>query len=353
MLKALKERVIDKVPNRFIISAHFTRADLTTFADFELFKRSIGAVRKSYATTERPLQLDLATDEGPVRCSATVVDTMMLSPAGTSLEKLGKLLGVPKIELPAGYSKDRMDLFLRDHPEKFEEYAITDAVIPAIWVARIYSLLFDRLGIKKKVITLGGAAVELVKREAKACGIELNEFLGHEKRRNSRWCTWCRRSRHPRRRITAVIMSPPRWGFRRRGNELTDFDIKAAYTTALAFIGVPDWNGARHCVELDELAVVDEAMTVALVEFRFPDSTRFPCLPVRASNKRGLVHPLEGTSWATGPELTVARGMGAILKIRDGYRVDWIPGGVRLFEDITRLIGANQGAKPWRWSRRT
>ena len=144
--------------------AHFTRADLTTFADFGCFKRGIGAVRKSYATTERPLQLRLASNEGPVRCSATVVDTMMLSPAGTSLEKLGKLLGVPKIELPEGYSKDRMDLFLRDHPEKFEEYALTDAVIPAMWVAQIYGLLLDRLGIKKKVITLGGAAVELVKR---------------------------------------------------------------------------------------------------------------------------------------------------------------------------------------------
>ena len=34
MLKARKEGVIDKVPNRFIIAGHFTRADLTTFSDF-------------------------------------------------------------------------------------------------------------------------------------------------------------------------------------------------------------------------------------------------------------------------------------------------------------------------------
>ena len=33
--------------------------------------------------------------------------------------------------------------------------------------------------------------------------------------------------------------------------------------------------------------MVDEAMTVALVEFRFPDGTGFPCLPVRASNRQG------------------------------------------------------------------
>jgi len=163
MLKARKERVIAKVPDRFIIAGHFTRADMTTFSDFSYFKRRLGAVRKTYATTEIPLSLRLASNEGPVRCSAMVIDTMLLAPAGTSLEALGKLLGMPKVELPAGYSKDRMDLFLRDHPEMFEEYALRDAVIPALWVARVYGLLLERLGIKKKVVTLGGAAVEMVK----------------------------------------------------------------------------------------------------------------------------------------------------------------------------------------------
>ena len=57
---------------------------------------------------------------------------MMLSPAGTSLETIGELLGVPKVDLPNGYSKDRMDLFLRDHPELFKKYALTDAIIPAL-----------------------------------------------------------------------------------------------------------------------------------------------------------------------------------------------------------------------------
>ena len=70
---------------------------------------------------------------------------------------------------------------MRDHPALFEEYALTDAVIPALWVVKTYGLLLDRLGIKKKVVTLGGAAVELVKEQAKAKGIELHEFLGREK----------------------------------------------------------------------------------------------------------------------------------------------------------------------------
>jgi hypothetical protein len=93
LIKARRKGVVDKVPSRFVIAGHFTRADLTTFADFGFFKRRIGAVRKSYATTELPLQLCLASSEGPVRCSAMVVDTMMLSPNGTSAEMIGNLLG--------------------------------------------------------------------------------------------------------------------------------------------------------------------------------------------------------------------------------------------------------------------
>ena len=115
-------------------------------------------------------------------------------------------------------------------------------------------------------------------------------------------------------------------GFSPSGKDLSDLDIKAAYTMALAFIGVPDWSNARHCVELNELAVIEEAMTAALVEFRFPDQTRFPCLPVRASNNRGLVYPLEGSSWCTGPEMVVAKQCGALIKVMDGYRVDWVAG---------------------------
>jgi len=338
LLKARKRKVIDKVPNKFVIAGHFTRADLTTFENFGWFKRRIGAVRKTFATTMMPLRLRLAASEGPVKCSCLIVDTVLLAPAGTSLETIGKLLGMLKIELPPGYTKDRMDLFLRDHPKLFKKYAVTDAVIAAKWVTKTYGLLLERLGIGKKVITLGGAAVELVRRQAKSKGIDLNKFLGQEKPKQSYahlapLIAIAAQAYHGGYNIAAAL------GFSPAGKELKDLDIRSAYSTALSLIRVPDWAGARHCIALKQLAVVEEAMTAGLVEFRFPDGTRFPCLPVRASNKRGLVYPLEGSSWCTGPELAVAIGMGAIIDVKDGYRVEWIAGSIRLFEDITRLVG--------------
>ena len=222
LLKARRENVIDKVPRKFIIAGHFTRADLTTFSDFGYFKRRTGAVRKTYATTEMPLSLRLASNEGPVRCSAVIIDTMLLAPAGTSLEKLGNLLGVPKIDLPEGYSKDRMDIFLQDHRALFEEYALTDAVIPALWVVKTYGLLLDRLGIKKKVVTLGGAAVELVKEQAKSQGNRAARISRARQKEEATASTPgaadCDRGAELSRRLQS---SRPHWGFLLKGENFT------------------------------------------------------------------------------------------------------------------------------------
>ena len=72
------------------------------------------AVRKTYTTTGRPLSVRIGRTRGGGPCTVTVVDTMLLCAAKTSLEQLGKDLGLQKVELPEGYSKDRMDLFLAE-----------------------------------------------------------------------------------------------------------------------------------------------------------------------------------------------------------------------------------------------
>ena len=71
-------------------------------------------------------------------------------------------------------------------------------------------------------------------------------------------------------------------GYSPLGREVLDVDLAGAYTTALAAIGWPDWASSRYTKSLDDLAVVDEAMTFAQVKFRFPPETKFPCLPIRS-----------------------------------------------------------------------
>src|SRR5215472_13364145 len=108
----------------------------------------------------------------------------------------------------------------------------------------------------------------------------------------------------------------------------------------MALLRLPDWATVRHTTAIDEIAVVDEALTWCRVQFEFPGVTRFPCLPVRCGD-RGLVFPLKGTSWCCGPEMVVARSMGANLRIEAGYRVDWRGGpAVRPFEAFAKNINA-------------
>ena len=338
-LKARRRGVIDKVPRRFVIAGHFTRADLTTFADFGFFKRRIGAVRKSYATTEIPLQLSLASSEGPVRCGAMVVDTMMLTSAGTSVETIGNLLGEPKVNLPNGYSKDRMDLFLRDHPDLFEKYALTDAVIPAKWVARTYSLLLQRLGIGKKVITLGGAAVELVRKQAKIEGIDLNEFLGQRQAEAT-----LRASGAADRNCRAGVS---RWLQRRYRTRL--FSRRERIGGPRHQIGLPDGFVVHRFTRLAHCAALHRSGPSGGDRRSNDGGARRIQVPQRDAVSMPAGQGIERAggsstrwkevSWCTGPELVVAIGMGAEIIVKDGYRVDWIPGSIRLFEDIARQIG--------------
>jgi hypothetical protein len=105
---------------------------------------------------------------------------------------------------------------------------------------------------------------------------------------------------------------------------------------------VPDWTSARPVTNLSQLAQVDvaqvdEAMTFARVRFRFPEDTRFPSLPCRAG-ERGLIYPLSGISWCTGPELVVALAQRAEIVVETGWRIDWTNADVYPFAEFTRTI---------------
>jgi hypothetical protein len=338
--KARCEGVIPFIPNKLTVACHFARADITTVRDFATIKRHLTAVRKTYATTRRPLTLRIATPERKLKCKVRLVDTMLLTAANTKLERLGADLGVPKVSLPEGYAKDRMDLFLVERREDFINYAMTDARIAALWVARIDEIL-NSLGVARGIATLGAASVDLARHQLASLNVDFDWFFGLEKPKRGK--------AHPRPELVglwpyaaqcyhggmnvafALGLSPER-------RDLVDVDLKSAYTTALALIRIPDWNTVRQTRDLAELAEVESAMTFAHVKFEFPSSTRFPNLPVRTSNNRGLVYPLKGKSWCTGPEIVVARSQGARIKPLSGWRIDWLPWAVRPFEGFTRRI---------------
>jgi hypothetical protein len=339
--RARLEGVIPSIPDKLTVAAHFARADLTTVRDFHAHKRRLTAVRRTYASTDIPLSLRIATPEGIVRCNVTVADTSLLTAAKTSLEKLGEDLGLRKVELPVGYSKDRMDLLLAERRDEFIKYAMTDARISALWAMRIDGIM-KSLGVKGPIATLGAASVHLVEQELIQLKIDRCEFLGKDKQIRGKpqvkpnlVGAWAHAGQTYHGGLNAAFTL----GLSPESRDLVDVDLKSAYTTALALIRIPDWGTARQTKNLTDLAVVDEAMTFAFVRFRFPDNARFPCLPVRASSNRGLVFPLEGESWCTGPEIVVALDQSAEVEPLSGWRIDWRAGNpIRPFEGFTRRV---------------
>src|SRR4051812_26911943 len=119
LLAAKIAGVIKTWPETLVLVAHFTRADLTTLRDWRELRTRVDSVRRTYATTTRPLVLTIPSPAGPKRISIVIADTMLLAPAGSSLKVLGAALGEHKIDLPPARSREW--IFSRKKTQSYSE----------------------------------------------------------------------------------------------------------------------------------------------------------------------------------------------------------------------------------------
>ncbi len=144
---ARREGVIDAVPDKVILAAHFSRADLPSLRDFDKLKRTVDAVRRTYVSAKQPFVRNVTISGRTHRLSIRLLDTMLLAPNGQqSLATLGELLGVEKIALPGGMI-EQMDVLQSNNPELFNRYALRDAEIAAKWIMSVQEFFEHDLGI--------------------------------------------------------------------------------------------------------------------------------------------------------------------------------------------------------------
>lgn len=141
------------VTNSIYVLCHYTNADLCMLRDFDNFKDNLSKVGKSLITAGRPFVYDGFT--------VHIRDTMLLSPAqGGSLDALGKLYGLGKVELPKD-SKLDMEKFREENPVLFYEYGIQDAVIPLIHSCKMEDF-YRSIGEPGFPLTLSGISQKYV-----------------------------------------------------------------------------------------------------------------------------------------------------------------------------------------------
>lgn len=313
-----------------IFVAHFTAADFPALRDFEQLsqhrKRYFHAIRKTYVTLDRPLKRTVRIPGigHRVPVSVRMSDTILWAPAThRSIAALGDAIGLPKITLPKGAISNMRGLAASD-PELFRDYAIRDAEVAAQYAHRFLKSCETTFGLGPRVpVTASGAGVRFFKNKLEESGFALEDLTGDDPDGGTdgyasdviRIAAECF---HGGRNETFWIGPTP------KGTPLYDLDLGGCYPSCMAHIRMPDFESREFTTDLDRLAVINEELTFARVNFEFPPDVRFPVLPVRGDDASGLFFPRSGVSWCTGPELVAARNLGARITVEHGVAVPWV-----------------------------
>jgi hypothetical protein len=372
--RGIKAGHLRKWPEKVIAAAHWTRADLSAMTDFNSFKRIFSGVHKTYVSLNGQAYSAVCKDNKRRReFKIILVDTMLLSPGNErSLKALAPLYGEEKLDpgvAPDGARYiEHMDRLLVDNPELFKAYAIKDAEICAKHVEAMLEFVTEDLGLELKTppVTIGSIGVHYAMKLWDESGISLDEMNGVVSRvkggkynvNAKRYITKEIVTHHTKYTLNEELVKSCYLGGRNecfaygptanmqdpRGAVYTpiddipvtfrEFDLKAAYATAMASLQIPDYEAAR--LTTDPADFKPDEMGFACLRFQFPPTTRFPCLPVVSTNEHGLIYPLSGEAYVTAPEIALARHMGAEITILQGVIVPWVVNSLRPYEMVIK-----------------
>jgi hypothetical protein len=376
--KALADGVIDQLPKageEILFAAHFLRADLFTFANaFDELKTKVSGIRKTVASLKDTYGVDPEEIRtSPVRLEDTVYyddsrhahtvnisfyDTLLLSPAGKqSLAEIGKLVGCKKLDLPEGHTKDKMLDFLQADKAAFEEYAINDAMICALYMELMITFSKEELDSERLSFTLGSAALKALKKNLPK-GYSLDGLFGYTTEKCTIFPEGNSLNKQPR-TVTKRVPIPARDVLERLAimcyhggrNEAFhngpteegvwhDYDLPSCYTAITMGLRPLDYEKLKETKNLDDYK--GDVFGIACVEFSTPNHVKYPPLPCRASNNRGLFFVRNGRSFCTAQEIEVARNLGVDVKIVYGFTIPWVKGSPRIFKPFMQEVRRNR-----------
>lgn len=336
LASGIRDGAINVLPTKIYLVGHFTRADVPAFSDFQGLTKELNSVRNTFISIDRYVAVDIKFGKETVRLKVFVRDTMLLTPATSkSLSTIGELVGIPKILLDADpkrelYLKQNMDVLRQTDWELFQRYALNDAVICVEYLKRMIELYESLTGKAKVPVTLTSIGVDLlIKSWVDELEAEKLEILGKEVVSEDRWdkkkgyyvkihkevslqeCFWHEAF------VTECLhggRNEQFWFGPCFEDVWTDYDLSSAYATAMSLIGKPDWKKFKFSKKVADYG--PQTLGFACVSFKFPQSVRYPTMPVRTVN--GLVFPIEGTTNCGAPEIAIAKDLGATLTIHHG-----------------------------------
>jgi|688.fasta_scaffold62710_2 hypothetical protein len=367
LMIALQAGIILHYPHDIVITGYFLRADLAMLSDFIEFKGDLSNISGSVGNAGSPLKFEFSCsvdafnklDSGETfffrggdltySSKITFYDLANHAPEKTSLSVLGDLLGIEKLTVP---NIAEMDKLREQDSDLFIDYGIRDAEIVVKYYLHILEFsknLLDRdFGRGLIPATAGSLAVSLCKRTVEdfddVFGLTCTKRKVFDGDRN---CFLTKKGlEHTNDR---AFHEPFVAKFYHGGMNICyyvgptdkdiffDYDLSGAYTTGMIVLRTPDYEKSFESKKIKDF--LGDLMGFALVHFTFPPRTKFPCLPVKSLSRDGLYYPLEGESFCTAPELTLAVKMGAKLVIKRGVIYPW-KNEERIFQPFVQKIRA-------------
>lgn len=344
------------LPMKIYLVGHFTRADMPSFLNFGSITKVISAVRNTFISMDNAWKCSVPVkDEEDIQVQLYLRDTTLLTPqASRRLKDIGELVGVKKVELSPDKKTYRemiknMDIVRRDDWILFREYALTDAEICVRYIEEVMSEYKNVTGKTKVPVTLTGIGIDLLEKnwiEMKydrlgVLGKEVVEEKYFDKKNGYYRSVKSEKDVRLKHYYEAFATDCYHGGRNEQywfgpcfDDRWSDFDLSSAYPTAMSLIGFPDWNDIRVSTVVDDYGPT--VLGYAVIDFEFPEGTRYPTIPVRTGN--GLVFPLKGTSECPAPEIYLAKRLGAKLNISHGVIVKTDPSRQVFAEFIRQCI---------------
>lgn len=354
LLQAYDKKVIRLWPRRVIIGAYFLRADLDSITEFQEMKSQLDSAGGRICTIGQAISYsilpqgfgtpseamdpddDKLPSATPRRTSTLVLengrmrllslffrDMAAYTVMGTPLEAVGEQIGIEKVDI-APYARDRMDLLLDGDKPLFERYALTDPKIVVKFMAETMLLAKELTGSSELPPTASSLAQKFFLKTLKDAGLDRAECLGVHTVKTAVWSEKADQVRT----VTEELPIPQRedhrafvtqcyhgglnsvmWAGPSEIDDWRDWDLKAAYPSAMLSIRQPDFENPRVSTNLDDF--MGDVIGFAHVEFECDAGQPFGLL-VDGGN-RGLLSPRSGRAHCTAAELAVA--------VRNGVKI--------------------------------
>ena len=343
----------EKAPHCIYLVGHFTRADLPAFKGAEeLIRSRLSAIRSTFVSMGAPIRIPVGKITSDLVFHVELRDTCLLAPGNAkALSELGTIVGFDKIRLHDDVAKEirmksNMALLRASDWPLFRDYAIRDAEICVRYAERVLRQHDALLGKFEIPVTLTSFGTKLCVMDWENAGQDRLSILGKERVPQKRFST-----RLGYKRLVPIedYIDRVDWHVRLVTNTYVggrneqfwfgpapegnwrDLDLRSAYPTAMSVIQQARWDETAPFSDLDAIGPLDLAF--CFLRFEFPHHVRFPTIPVSTSD--GIIFPRTGYAYCVGPEIWLAKQLGAKLDLIHGVKVP-VDDGVPVFRNFIK-----------------